>query len=90
MARPVAQLKHATKLQIKAAEKASRTFVRRAKPKRVKIVTGNPNRRMAEVAVALLSKSCPKREKTTIIVRLQKKELERDGSARLNAVVFGD
>jgi hypothetical protein len=57
---PVAQLKHATKPQIKAADKVSRTFVRRAKPKRVKIVAGNPKRRMAEVAVTLLNKTCPK------------------------------
>jgi hypothetical protein len=60
-ARPVAQLKHATKLQKKAAEKVSRTVVRRAKPKRIKIAAGNPNRRMNEVAVTLLSKTCPKR-----------------------------
>jgi hypothetical protein len=69
---PVAQLKHAATLQIKAAEKASRTFVRRAKPNRMKIMAGNPNLRTAEVAVTLLSKTCPKRGKITNIVRLQK------------------
>jgi hypothetical protein len=72
-ARPVAQLKHAMVLQIQAAEKASRTFVRRAKPKRIKIAAGNPNRRMAEVAVTLLNKTWPKRGKITLIVRLQKR-----------------
>jgi hypothetical protein len=66
--RPVAQLTHATKLQKKAAEKVSRTFVRRAKPKSVKIRAGNPNRRMAEVVVTLLSKTRPKRGKITLIV----------------------
>lgn len=60
-------------LQIKAAKMVSRAFVRRAKLKRVKIAAGNPNRRMAEVAVRPLSKTCPKRVKLTLIIRLQKK-----------------
>jgi hypothetical protein len=62
-------------LQIQAAENASRTFVRRAKPKRIKIAAGNPNRRMNEVAVTLLSKTCPKRGKSTLIVG-PKKEMK--------------
>jgi hypothetical protein len=85
-ARPVAQLKHATVLQIQAAEKASRTFVRRAKPKRTKIAAGNPNRSMAEVAVTLLSKTCPKRGKTTLIVRLQK-TLKKERDSEKNKIL---
>jgi hypothetical protein len=76
-------------LQIQAAEKTSRTFVKRAKPKRIKIAAGNPNRRMAEVAVTLLSKTCPKRAKITLIVRLQKRA-EKRWICVLKFVVFDD
>jgi hypothetical protein len=55
----------------------------------VKIRAGNPNRRMAEVAVTLLRKTCPKRGTITLIVRLQKNELKR-WICVFKVVVFGD
>lgn len=53
IARPIAQLRQVMMEQSEKAERASNGLVRRAKPTRVKIATGNPNVRMIAVVLTV-------------------------------------